>query len=375
MTNEVNKKSNAIFLHKLLKAIADSIIKLFIPLYILKTTGSVALALGYLSIYSLFVFIFLFIFKKFIQKYGVIAIILHFFPIIITEALFSFCEINLLIIIISAGLMAVTQTLYSVPLNLIFALQDKKVNVAKFQVATNVGKLIFTLVSGLVMSSEIKNSFLILSIVSSIFYILCVIPILSSYKTLKEEYSKIKVDEPKEFSQNKWFTIFHITFGCFQATMDNVVPLFLYVNNLSFQAVTILIAVIELLKIIVNYFAKFLVKIKKQKLSCYLCGGMFMLSLVGIIFIKNNIALYLLSCLCSVSFPLTFVPMFKLFCEKINSENCTISQTTKRDIDIFSCRPMFYATYYLNMGFYGCFTLGIVCIIIMIFCENKLINN
>jgi len=370
-----NKNSNSIFIHKLLKAIADSIIKLFIPLYILKTTGSVELALGYLSLYSIFVFLFLFLFKKFIQKYGVLAIILHFIPIIITEALFSFCELNFWIILVSAILMAITQTLYSVPLNLIFALQDKKVNVAKFQVATNVGKLIFTLVSGFIISSTIKNSFLILSIVSSIFYILCVIPILSSYNTLKEEYTRLKFEEPKIFSNNKWFTIFHITFGCFQATMDNVVPLYLYVNNLSFQAVTTLIAVIELLKIAVNYFAKFLVKNKKQKLSCYICAGMFMLSLIGIIFIKNNIALYILSCICSVSFPLTFVPMFKLFCEQINNEGCTIWQTTKRDIDIFSCRPLFYATYYLNMGFYGCFSLGIVCILIMILCENKLIKN
>ena len=375
MTIDVDKKSNAIFTHKLLKAIADSIIKLFIPLYILKTTGSVELSLGYLTLYSFFVFAFLFIFKKFIQKYGVLAIILHFIPIIITEALFSFCEINFTIVLISSILMAITQTLYSVPLNLIFALQDKKVNVAKFQVATNVGKLIFTLISGLLISSEIKNSFLILSIVSSIFYILCIIPILSSYKILKDEYNKIKIEEPKAFSQNKWFTIFHITFGCFQATMDNVVPLFLYVNNLSFQAVTILIAVIELLKIAVNYFSKYLVNLKKQKISCYICASMFIISLIGIMFIRNNIALYVMSCICSVSFPLTFVPMFKLFCERINEEGCTISQTTKRDIDIFSCRPLFYATYYLNIGFYGCFSLGIACIIIMIICENKLIKN
>lgn len=374
MKHIIKSKSDAIFMHKLLKAIADSIIKLFIPLYILKTTGSIALSLGYLSLYSLFVVLFLFAFKKFIEKYGVIAIIIHFIPIIITMALFSFCELNFWIILVSALLMAMTQTLYSVPLNLLFALQDKKVNVAKFQIASNVGKLVMTLISGFFMSSSVKNSFLILSILSSLFYILCVIPILSSYKVMKDEYDKLNFEGNKKLSTNKWFTIFHMSFGCFQATMDNVVPLYLYVNNLSFKAVTILIAVIELLKILVNYFAKFLVKHGKQKISCLICAVMFSISLIGIIFIKNSVLLYVLSCVCSVSFPLTFVPMFKLFCEQVNQEGCTIYQTTKRDIDIFSFRPVFYSTYYLNLGFYGCFTIAIASLIVMTISEMKLIK-
>lgn len=368
----MENKSNAIFIHKVLKAIADSTIKLFIPLYILKVTGSAVLSFAYLSIYSLFVFLFLFIFKKFIQKYGVLAIILHFIPIIITEFIFSFCEINIWIIILTAGLMAITQTLYSVPLNLIFALQDKKINVAKFQVATNIGKLVFTLLSGFLLSSKLKNSFLFLSIISSVIYIVCIIPIWSSYKILKEEYSRLKFEEKHQLKNQKIFSIFHASFGCFQATLDNVVPLFLYINNLSFQAVTILIALIELLKIIVNYFAKYLVKYNKQKLSCIICAMMYMISLIGFVFIKNNIILYILSCICSVSFPLTFVPMFGEFCKQINEENCTIEQTTRRDIDIFSARPIYYGTYFLGMGFYGFFGFGVLCIVIMILCENKI---
>ena len=180
--------STAIFWHKFLKAIADSIIKLFIPLYILKVTNDIRLSIGYLSIYSLFVLFFMFILKKFIQKYGVLAIILHFLPIVATQSILSFCEINIWIIIACAGLMALTQALYSIPLNLIFSLLDKKTNVAKFQVATNIGKLVFTLLSGFVLSSEIKNSFLLLSIASSFVYVLCVIPILFAYKPLKEKY-------------------------------------------------------------------------------------------------------------------------------------------------------------------------------------------
>lgn len=366
--------STAIFWHKFLKAIADSIIKLFIPLYILKVTNDIRLSISYLSIYSLFVLFFMFILKKFIQKYGVLAIILHFLPIVATQSILSFCEINIWIIIACAGLMALTQALYSIPLNLIFSLLDKKTNVAKFQVATNIGKLVFTLLSGFLLSSEIKNSFLWLSIASSIVYVLCVIPILSAYKPLKEKYEMVSCEKPKTFSERKIFSIFHISFGCFQTTMDNVVPLFLYINNLSFKSVTILLALIELIKIGVNYFAKFLVGKHLEKVSCYSCAVIYLLSVIGIIFIKNSVILYTLSVLCSICFPLTFVPMFKNFCNKINAEDCTITETTKRDFDIFSLRPAYYGSYFLGIDFYGCFALAIASIIVMVFAENKILT-
>ena len=65
------KKDNLIFIHRLIKAFADSIIIVFIPLYILKQTNDINLAMLYLITYSLFVIFLMFILKKFIQKYGV----------------------------------------------------------------------------------------------------------------------------------------------------------------------------------------------------------------------------------------------------------------------------------------------------------------
>ena len=155
-------KDNLIFIHKLLKAIADSIIIVFIPLYILKTTEDIKLSMAYLIFFSLFVIFYMLIFKKIIQKYGVICIIIHFIPIIAAEGVLSFATINIYSVIISAALMGLSQALYSVPLNLIFTFGDKKTNVAKFMIATNIGKLIFILTSGLILAN-INNSFIFLS--------------------------------------------------------------------------------------------------------------------------------------------------------------------------------------------------------------------
>ena len=153
------KKDNLIFIHKLLKAIADSIIKLFLPLYILKQTNDINLAMLYLIIYSSCVMLTMFILKTIIQKFGVFAIMVHFIPIIVTMGLFSFLQIDITLVIIAAILMSFSQTLYSIPLNLIFTFGDKKTNVGKFQIASNIGKLTFTLISGYLLSSTIRNSF------------------------------------------------------------------------------------------------------------------------------------------------------------------------------------------------------------------------
>lgn len=77
--NNTMKKDNLIFIHKLLKAIADSIIKLFLPLYILKQTNDINLAMLYLIIYSSCVMLTMFILKTIIQKFGVFAIMVHSF--------------------------------------------------------------------------------------------------------------------------------------------------------------------------------------------------------------------------------------------------------------------------------------------------------
>lgn len=369
------KNQNNIFIHKLLKSIADSIIIVFIPLYVLKTTNDFRLSMAYLIIYSLFVLFFMFVLKKLIQKYGVLAMILHFIPIIITEYILSFATINIWIIIICAGLMGLSQALYSIPLNLVFTFGDKKTNVGLFMIATNIGKIIFTLVSGFILSSEIKNSFLILSIASTSFYILSIFPILFAYKELKNNYDNTKNNNSETVKLNPWFIIFHISFGLFQPIMDNIVPLYLYMNDLSFQAVTIFIVVVEVLKVLANMISQIAVRHKKSIYLVSISFVLFFASIISIIFVKNNIALYILSTTASVSFPFTFVPMFGLYCNYLRKNNNVIQGITRRDFDIFSLRAPMYALSYIGFALLPCLILGVVTVPIMLLSEIKLLRS
>lgn len=369
------KNQNNIFIHKLLKSIADSIIIVFIPLYVLKTTNDFRLSMAYLIIFSLFVLFFMFVLKKLIQKYGVLAMILHFIPIIITEYILSFATIDIWIIIICAGLMGLSQALYSIPLNLVFTFGDKKTNVGLFMIATNIGKIIFTLVSGFILSSEIKNSFLILSIASTSFYILSVFPILFAYKELKNNYDNTKNNNSQTVKFNPWFIIFHIAFGLFQPIMDNIVPLYLYMNDLSFQAVTIFIVVVEVLKVLANMISQVAVRHKKSIYLVSISFILFFTSIISIIFVKNNVVLYLLSTTASVSFPFTFVPMFGLYCNYLRKNNNVIQGITRRDFDIFSLRAPMYALSYIGFALLPCLILGVAIVPIMLLSEIKLIRS
>ena len=369
------KKGNQIFIHKLLKSIADSIIIVFIPLYILKVTNDFRLSMAYLIIFSLFVLFFVFILKKIIQKYGVLAMIIHFIPIIITEYVLSFATINIGVIILSAGLMGLSQALYSIPLNLVFTFGDKKNNVGLFMIATNIGKIVFTLVSGFLLSSEIKNSFLILSIASSIFYVVSIFPILFAYKELKDNYDNTKSNNSEHVKLNPWFIVFHIAFGLFQPIMDNIVPLYLYINDLSFQSVTIFIVLVEFLKVLANMISQIAVRHNKSIYLICISFVLFFFSIIAIIFVKNNIALYILSTTASVSFPFTFVPMFGLYCNYLRKNNNVIQGITRRDFDIFSLRAPMYALGYIGFGLLPCLILGVAIVPIMLLSEIKLIRG
>lgn len=367
-------KDNLIFLHKFLKAIADSIIQVFIPLFILKQTGELWLSITYLAVYSLFVFINISLLKKLIQSRTVLCIIFHFIPIIISQCLLSFLSINVFVVLGCALLMSVAQALYSVPINLVFAFSDSSTNVAKFQIGTNFAKLLFILISGFIISTS-SSSVALLSIVSSVFYIACVVPILFAYNELKNNYNAaIQKDKAADMKKkvDKKFVLFHIGFGCFQATIDYIIPLFLFINNLSFQAVTIIMALVELMRILSNYIAKYLVKINKQRLSCIISCSIFLVSLICLVTFKIPVLLYICTCLCSISFPLTFVPMFKKYCNYLIETDNIFDGMTERDLEIFSFRPLVYLAALTGLGMYPSFVLGLIAMIIMFTYQMKL---
>jgi len=369
------KKQNLLFTHQILKALGDAIINVFIPLYIIKQTNDFNLGIIYLIVYSIITYILMHCFKSLYKKHGVICIFFSFAGSISAQSILAFANLNIYSVLLVSLCMGIYQSLYSIPLNILFTLGDKKANVGKFQTGNAIGKVMFTLASGLILSSSIKNSFLILAIVSSTFYICSCIPLFVCYNELKEDYQIH--DYKKEVKPKKdWlFTIFHIGFGIFQPVTDHLMPVYLYINNLSFQTVTIVIVAIEVGKIIANMFAQYLVSHNKAKLSLIISGVVFVSSILILIFNRTPIVLYIFSVLSSLSFPFTFVSMFHLFCNKIKEENYIFNGLINRDLEIFSGRPILYALSLTPIGMVPSFIFGLISIPIMIVSGLKILKR
>ena len=102
---------------------------------------------------------------------------------------------------------------------------------------------------------------------------------------------------------------------------------------------------------------------------------LFFFSIIAIIFVKNNIALYILSTTASVSFPFTFVPMFGLYCNYIKDNNIIFKGMTERDFELFSLRAPMYSLSYIGYGLYPCLIVGVVAVPIMFISEIILIKK
>lgn len=373
-THFFENRSNLIFLHKLIKAFADSLLKVFVPLLILKSSGNIMLVMLYLNCYYVLCGTLNLILKKFLQKYGIIAIILHTIPVVALQFMLT-ASITWWWCILLAFVASLSQVLYSVPLNLIFALSDKNVDVAKFQISTNIGKIIFILLSGYVLGSNYKNSILILSIIGTILYILSSLPIFYGYNLLKTQYEKTETSaEIRPTQVDKMFNLFHSYFGIFQSILDVVIPLYLYCNNLTFEAITAVVALIEALKMLANILAKKLVKTGHSKLSVVLSLICFFIGSIVIMIVKVPVVLYICSSLIGVSFPLLFVPMFRLYCQNISGDYL-FDGMIYRDTYILGTRPVLYLPYFAIPSFITLFCIGLASAGSMGYISIKLLND
>ena len=357
----------------MVKAVADSLIKVFVPLLILKSSRSMTLVVLYLALYNPLCVLLNLVLKKFLQKYGVVAIILHFVPMIAVQFLLNL-NITWLICVVLAVLMAFAQVLYSVPINILFSLTDKSVNVAKFEIPTNIGKMVFLLISGYMLSASFKNSLLILSIVGSVLYIISVIPIFYGYNLLKTAFVDRVSIQSKIPENYKFYNIFHAQFGLFQTIFDVALPLYLFLNNLTFQSITIVMVLIEVCKIGTNILAKFLVDKNLSMLSALTSIFVMIASFVILLFVKNSVVLYICSLALGASFPLIFVPLLTSYTKKICDDDNQFDGMSVRDVFIFAPRGFAYLPYLIYPSFMVQFGMGIVCAVSMIFTTTKILK-
>ena len=76
------KNSTILFLHRIFKGIADSTIKVFIPLLILTMTGDIQLCYIYATVSFILTAFFFAFFKNLVKKYPFISLIVSIIPLL-----------------------------------------------------------------------------------------------------------------------------------------------------------------------------------------------------------------------------------------------------------------------------------------------------
>ena len=376
LKNFFSSFNNCMFTHRVIKALADSIIQVFVGLIILKETNSVNLFMAYIMSFMIFALLFNLILKKLLHKYCLVFILLHFIPLITSQLVLSLCSIDLITIILISFMLGLSNVMYYGPLNILFAGNDQKTDVAFFQIAVNVGKIVFIIISGLIIS-KFENSLIFLTITSSLLYIISAIPLLFNLKKVKFEYNP-ELEKNNSVVQNKClynkFNILHIFFGCFQVSINFIFPAWLYVNNLSFESIAIYLAINEFLLILSNYLAKHLFKKGLAVWGSLVAIIILNVSIFLTFFIKNVIAIYIFSCMISIVFPLVFVPTFKLFCQRIQKDNASFDKMIDREICYFSGNNAYWL-YYAFPSLITCLGIGMVSSVVIIVMEFMLFKE
>lgn len=337
---------------------ADSLISIFMPILVYKYTNDLNLAFIYLITYASTLTLSYAFLKKFIQKYSVGCIFIHIIFLIVLQFILTL-ELNVYLIIIIAILSGIQISLYYGSLNLIFGTIEKKNNVSKFEAGNYVGKIVFCILSAYILGN-VQDSLLFVVIASSVLYLLSLIPILICRKELKVNYDTRKIVEPKTVLKFNLKMYIPISFlNIFSAFRNYILPLYLFVNGLSFTMVGVLVALNYVIQIFAGYLTRYLdskhLNTANLIINCsIMCGCIF-----SIIFLKDVVIIYIITIFLGFSYQMLYVLMFSKFV-KMQKDGYYYHALFQRDVFQNFAKVCSDSIYFLGFGFLGMFGFGII---------------
>ena len=343
------KNSNYIFVHRVFKGIADAILRVFVPLLIYKQTGNLMFSFLWACLDQIFAGIAFAVLRKFIKKYPIISIILHIFPMVLGQFLLI-GDFSLAKIIIFAFLDGFATCLYYGGINLIFGYMQKSPSTAKFETGYKVGKIIFCILSAFVLGN-IQNSLIFIIMLSSVLYICCAIPLIVRYKQYHINIDQTKNKLSTTLSNSKWFYYYELSINVVCSFISTILPLYLYASGLTFSATGILIALSDLLSILASLTSVLFAKKNLHKLFLIICSLLMTIAIFAILFIKQNVIIYILTLLISFAYQGQFVIMFGYLVNDQKQKHQWQDALFYRDITA-QCSRLFISSNYLIFAYF-----------------------
>lgn len=338
-TNEKTNKTNVsrnLKIHSLFKSISNTFISLFVPLIVLQQMGY-QMAILYIIAVALFNVLCLTCLYKLIKAKPMLCICLHMVLTIVAYILVAVCELNVITMLLSASFTGIGNALYYAPIYTIISSNESKSGFSSFHTWKFLGAMLITLLNGYILNANLNFSVWLTCLISLIIYVISLIPFFMVKNKLV-----IKKAENITFKQilkkTKIHNLFNISFGLQDLIVVLIIPLFLYMNNLSIEAIAIVSASIYVVRILVTKIADKLYSKNKIFISVLIGSIIFVISSTLLTFITNQTVVYVLSILSSISFPLFFIPT----CEKYGKENneFLLEAMVLRETLVYMFRPL-----------------------------------
>ena len=351
-------KSDALFIHRFINAMADSFISVFMPILIYKSTNDLNLVFVYLVTYTSMLTLSYAFFRKFMQKYSVGCIFVHIIFLIALQFMLTL-DLNLYLIIIIATFSALQVSLYYGSLNLIFGTLEKKKNVSKFETGNYVGKIVICVLSAYVLGN-IANSLFTIVIISSVLYLISLIPVIICRKELKVNYENRRIVNPNEVLKFNLRMFISTSFlNIFNAFRNSILPLYLYVNGLSFTMIGVLVAFNYIIQIFAGYLTRYLNSKHLSRVNLIINCLILCACVLSIIFIKNVVIIYIITIILGFSYQMLYVLMFSKFV-RMQKDGYYYHALYQRDVFQNSANVCNNSLYFLGFGFLSMFGLGII---------------
>ncbi len=371
MKDKELKISKYLSIHSLFKSISNTFISLFMPIIIFNQAGY-KMTILYLIILSLSVVLGLLIFYKLITRNPVLAICFHIFFAIGSYLIIAIFGVSLISVIFNAICTGVGQSLYHSSIFSIISTNKSKSGFSYYQSFAFVGSLFMILFNGYILNTNQSFSLLLTCLISLALYTISIIPFLLIKNQLEHKNSeKVNIKEAVKFI--KPFNVFHVAFGLQDLIVSSIIPLFLAINNLSIQVIVIVVAIINVVKIIMTIFANFMYKKGKAFWSVLIGSLIFAIACVLLPNITNKVFIYVLSVLISISFPLFFISDCNLYAEK--TKDFSHKAMILREFCVHVFRPILLFPFLfitdLNIVIYFGIVLAILLIISCYFYTRK----
>jgi len=338
--DKFTKKDRSILIHKFLEAIATSAIQIFLPIIIYKLTNSLSLAVLFSMLKYLVSGVFTLVLKKFLVKNQFLSIMLSIIPLVLVQVIIVFIQMNIVSVIFLSLLSGIYIPLYYFPINIYFSITDEKTSVAGYELGSLLGSVLFILLSGYLLSTNITSSLLVMGIIAVTLFIFSRLVLLKNYKKIKN-VSRINSESLLKVNKKlKKDNFFHIFMGISSIAIFDLLPLYLFYSNLSIDGIAYVMASLKILNIGVNYLAQYFMKINKNYIN-YLIGSLIIfINCILTIFIKDANILYFITSLNVLAFYFLFVASFGHYVKKIKKDNIVSNGLLVRDFYLGSSRAM-----------------------------------